>query len=510
MAKKDILTASELKSFFDWIDDGNALQLTNGKWIEQSTQNLFTYKNLQRFFKKEILRRRSNPDQRTVDLRAQYREEYGDDWWQDDEIKRQYRAERKEIYRSGPPSDPTGKRSKSSRQKSTASKRKTKSKPQKRKPRGLSTSAIFKDMSSNFGKFNDWLGDPKKGEEYLTIDRTEMIVRGKEVGGAQIHANIDNEYGVSEWIMSTTGQDGEIHLSGSVQGEDFETVFSVTGDSDLENMLEGFMNWALAAQTDGGIFKSFGSKRKKSRKTTRKVKKRDPIKAMAVIFGTKTSKKASTIIVDGVSTAVPDGLSVTRKDLKTKSTFTIQADDGQKMVVSVTPTGRTTIKQYTSDGDIHYEQSFSLDDWLKGQEVIDIYFGDMMADYGEEEEIDYDQQEILDDQNIVSSLPKKVSDAYFTIVDKLEELPDSYHNDADLFYDHDLDEDGIMLKIKLKGITTDKRGFKGHPRLHVDLSDDIKIIESTIGGKGKSIKEYKLSSTTAVFKYIKKWIESYL
>ena len=238
------------------------------------------------------------------------------------------------------------------------------------------------------------------------------------------------------------------------------------------------------------------------RKTTRKGKKIDPIKAMAVIFGTKTSKKASTIIVDGVSTAVPDGLSVTRRDLKTRSNFTIQADDGQKMVVSVTPAGRTTIKQYTSDGDKHYEQSFSLDDWLKGQEVIDIYFGDMMVDYGGEEEIDYDQQEILDDQALIAAAPKKVSKAYFTIVDKLEELPDSYHNDAGLFYDHELyvplaDEGGVMLKIVLTDIPR-------KPRLNVDFSDDIKII------KGRSVKEYKLSSTTAVFKYIKKWIESHL
>ena len=42
------------------------------------------------------------------------------------------------------------------------------------------------------------------------------------------------------------------------------------------------------------------------------------------------------------------------------------------------------------------------------------------------------------------------------------------------------------------------------PRLNVDFSDDIKVI------KGRSVKEYKLSSTTAAFNYIKKWIESHL
>ena len=433
---------------------------------------------------------RKNPDQRTVDLRAKYRAKHDDDWWQDEDIKAEYRAERREIYRDGPPSDPTGKGSRPSQQKSTASKRKTKSKPKNVKARGRSTSAIFKDMSSNFGKFNDWLGEPQKGEDYLTIDRTEMIVKGKEVGGAQIHASIDNEHGVSEWIMSTTGQDGEIYLSGSVQGEDFDTVFSVTGDNNLENMLEGFMNWALSAQTDGGMFKPFGSKRKRSRKTTRKVTRRDPIKAMAVVFGTKSSKKASSVIVGEVSKLVPDGVSVTRKDLKTRSNFTVQTDDGQKMVVSVTPAGRTTIKQYTSDGDKHFEQSFTLDEWLDGQKVIEIYLNDVMVEYGEEDVVRPPKDKQM------QKLPKKVSKAFFTIVNKLEELSDSLHNDTGLYYNHVTDEfGGVIIFIELKDIPR-------KPRLNVDFSNDIKVI------KGRSVKEYKLSSTTAAFNYIKKWIES--
>ena len=57
-SNKDILTPSELKSFFEWIDDGNAFQLKNGMWVEQTTQYrvLFTFNNLKRFFKKEYLR----------------------------------------------------------------------------------------------------------------------------------------------------------------------------------------------------------------------------------------------------------------------------------------------------------------------------------------------------------------------------------------------------------------------------------------------------------------------
>lgn len=460
---------------------------------------------------------RKNPDQRTVDLRAKYRAKHGDDWWQDEEIKAEYRAERREIYRDGPPSDPTGKGSRSSQQKSTASKRKTKSKPKNVKARGRSTSAIFKDMSSNFGKFNDWLGEPQKGEDYLTIDRTEMIVKGKEVGGAQIHASIDNEHGVSEWIMSTTGQDGEIYLSGSVQGEDFDTVFSVTGDNDLENMLEGFMNWALSAQTDGGMFKPFGSKRKRSRKTTRKVTRRDPIKAMAVVFGTKSSKKASSVIVGEVSKLVPDGVSVTRKDLKTRSNFTVQTDDGQKMVVSVTPAGRTTIKQYTSDGDKHFEQSFTLDEWLDGQKVIEIYLNDVMVEYGEEDVVGPPKSKSSKriktrrdlESKVIDTLPAKVGSAYGKILDKLEGLPDSVHNDTGLFYDHEIDEGVVILRIKLKGITTNYMGIKGRPRLMVVIGKNIEILGTTIGDTDSNIyREYKLSSTTAAFNYIKKWIES--
>ena len=54
---------------------------------------------------------RRNPDQRTVDLRAAYRAEYGNDWWQDAEIKAQYDAEKRSIYRGD--SKPSKKKSKS-------------------------------------------------------------------------------------------------------------------------------------------------------------------------------------------------------------------------------------------------------------------------------------------------------------------------------------------------------------------------------------------------------------
>jgi hypothetical protein len=557
---------------------------------------------------------RKNPDQRTVDLRAKYRAKHGDDWWQDEDIKAEYRAERREIYRSGPPST---------------------------------------------------------GGRKQTTTKTSS---------------------------------------------------------------------------------------KRSTKPKRKVTKIDPIKAMAVVLGTKSSKRASRIIVDGVSTAVPDGVSITRKDLKTRSNFTVQTDDGQKMVVSVTPSGKTTIKQYTSDGDIHFEQSFTLDEWLDGQDVIGIYLGDVMVEYGDEEDdqvvkppkdkqaqknakqmdklveflekelkppfqhfvfpssdgsiehisiapvidgsadedisldihddsirifmnnhpeeniqgyystlkgmkrdirkfirqakellesgvresdhpdeddfqealshfgrhptgktkkqlsstkakkiakqaledlgieigrwtsmyggqgfgakvknstldgkkvkivismhadywdvaftedkenpkgllsevgavyhfyaqkefgdlvklmanyylgagddIDYDEQEILDDQALIAAVPKKVSDAYFTIVDKLEELPDSYHNDLGLYYDHEVEGKVVIMRIKLKAITTNHKGIKGRPRLMIAVGKNIEISNTTIGDTDSKLsKEYKLSSTTAAFNHIKKWIESHL
>jgi hypothetical protein len=102
-----------------------------------------------------------------------------------------------------------------------------------------------------------------------------------------------------------------------------------------------------------------------------------------------------------------------------------------------------------------------------------------------------------DDQAMddLASLPKKIQKAFFAIQHKLEELPDSVHNDTGLFYDHVIDEGGVMLKIVLTDISR-------KPRLNVDFSDDIKVI------KGRNVKEYKLSSTTPAFNYIKKWIES--
>ena len=104
--------------------------------------------------------------------------------------------------------------------------------------------------------------------------------------------------------------------------------------------------------------------------------------------------------------------------------------------------------------------------------------------------------------NIISALPKKVSDAFFKIVDKLEELPDSYFNDG-LYYDHVFITDGVALHIDTKHGDTKTR----------DLLQVLFLNYNTIqilAVKSGVTKKYKLSSTTPAFNYIKKWIESNL
>ena len=113
------------------------------------------------------------------------------------------------------------------------------------------TEHIFKDTSSNFGKFSEWLGKPKKDENYLKISHGEMVYDGRTVGGAQLDVTIDSPDGVSEWTLYTTGSDGEIYLTGTVNGDKFGSIFDSGNATDLETLQDGFMSWAWAAQTDG-------------------------------------------------------------------------------------------------------------------------------------------------------------------------------------------------------------------------------------------------------------------
>ena len=173
---------------------------------------------------------RKNPDPRTKNLRAKYRAKYGLDWWKDEDIHLQYRAERREIYRNGPPS----------------------------------------------------------------------------TGGRKVNS------------------------------------------------------------------------RKSQQQRAARIQ-RSPIESMATVLGTRSSNTASEFMLEGVLTPVPLGVSITRKDLKTRTNFIIQTDDGQKMVVSVEPSGLTTVRQYTADGDKHFESDFSMEESL---ETIELYLVDIMVDYG--------------------------------------------------------------------------------------------------------------------------------
>ena len=60
MNKIKIIHSFNWIAFADWIADGNAVQLNDGLWVEQTTQYRvkFTFEELQKFFKKEY-----NPDQ---------------------------------------------------------------------------------------------------------------------------------------------------------------------------------------------------------------------------------------------------------------------------------------------------------------------------------------------------------------------------------------------------------------------------------------------------------------
>ncbi len=52
-----ILDEYELQDFDDWIEDGNAYEIEDGIWVEQTTQyrRKFTLEQLQMFFKQEFM-----------------------------------------------------------------------------------------------------------------------------------------------------------------------------------------------------------------------------------------------------------------------------------------------------------------------------------------------------------------------------------------------------------------------------------------------------------------------
>lgn len=99
-------------------------------------------------------------------------------------------------------------------------------------------------------------------------------------------------------------------------------------------------------------------------------------------------------------------------------------------------------------------------------------------------------------------VPNNVQEAFFAIQNKLEQLPDRFFNDG-LYYNHVFITDGVALHIDTK------HGFKKTRDLLQVLFLNYNTIQ-ILAVKSGVTKKYKLSSTTAAFNYIKKWIESNL
>jgi hypothetical protein len=350
----------------------------------------------------------NNPDQRTVDLRAKYRAEYGNDWWKDEDIKAEYRAERREIYRNGPPSDPTGKRSSGKKR--------------------------------------------KKSRKSVISDRqVDAIVESGDLSDENVEL-------LADWVVNE---------------------FKQLDEDDFQEQLSHF-----ARHPTGKTKKQLSAT--KAKKITQKA-----LEELGIEIGRWTSMYGGQGFGAKVKNATLDGQ-------KVKIVITMHADYWD---VAFTE-DKTNPKGLLSEvgGVYHFYAQKELGDLVK-----------LMATYylGAEEDV----RDIIDrlgaedeDDAIamlqIQKLPKKVQKAFFKIQGKLEELPDSYFNDG-LFYDHVLITDGIALHIDTKN------GSK-KPQ---DLLQVLFLNSGTIqilAVKTDVTKQYKLSSTTAAFNYIKKWIESNL
>lgn len=69
--------------------------------------------------------RRSNPEQYIIDLRAEYRAEYGNDWWKDEEIKAQFKEDRSAARAASQGKAPKKKSKSTKTTKKTSAKRKS-------------------------------------------------------------------------------------------------------------------------------------------------------------------------------------------------------------------------------------------------------------------------------------------------------------------------------------------------------------------------------------------------
>lgn len=429
---------------------------------------------------------RKNPDQRTVDLRAKYRAKHGDDWWQDEDIKAEYRAERREIYRNGPPSDPMGKGSRPSQKKSTASKRKTKSKPKnvkaQKNARQMDKLVEFleKELKEPFRFAVTKSSDGSVEEIYVApaIDGSvdEAISLGIYDDGVRIFMNNHPEENIQGYYSTLKGMKRDIR---KFIRQAKEMLEKNEDDIILEVVTSKF-------QKKLSHFGRHPTGRTKKQLSPTKAKKiaKQALEDLGIEIGRWTSMYGG----QGFGAKVKNG---TLDGQKVKIVITMHADYWD---VAFTE-DKTNPKGLLSEvGAVyHFYAQKELGDLVKL--MANYYLG---AEDGEE--IDYDEQEILDDQAIVAALPKKVSKAFFTIVNKLEELPDSYFNDG-LYYDHVFITDGVALHIDTKDGSKKTR----------DLLQVLFLSYNTIqilAVKAGVTKKYKLSSTTAAFNYIKKWIES--